>query len=245
MRPGFYRALMVWLVVCSLSEPRLFAQKPARSKTPGASTNANSGGSPEEEISALQLEMTNSYQRVLQIVNQPVRTFPRTARMRVATYNQGWFHPGATKPNFNTVDIRQSQELVYATNQYVTSDLNPGVVFLGAELEFNAMTKLFYTNRSLPKHKLSEAEMIEINQLYRVIDRCELGIKRLQGPAALVNAKPIVLDEGDAETHAGGGGLVERIRRMPVETRVLYGGSAIVLLVLAVSALRLVNRKTG
>lgn len=51
--------------------------------------------------------------------------------------------------------------------------MNPGVVFLGAELEFNPQTKYFYVDRSLPKRKLSEAEMHEINQLYRVIVRDE------------------------------------------------------------------------
>jgi hypothetical protein len=245
-RSGFFLTLIVWLVAFFLNggRGRLVAQLSSTSALPGAATTSNSGGSPQEQIAALELEMTNAYQRVLQIVNQPVRALARAARMRVATYNEGWFHPGATKPDFNTVDIRQSQELIYATNQYVTSNLNPGVVFLGQELEFNAMTKLFYTNRSLPKHKLSEAEMLEINQLYRVIGRCELGIKRIQGPAALVNTKPIVLDEGDAETHAGAGGLVERIRGIPAGTRVLYGGGAIVLLIIVASALRLMKRKS-
>ena len=47
------------------------------------------------------------------------------------------------------------------------------MVFLGKELEFNSKTKYFYTDRSLPKKKLSEAEMLEINRLYRVIARDE------------------------------------------------------------------------
>jgi hypothetical protein len=46
-------------------------------------------------------------------------------------------------------------------------------MFLGKELEFNAMTKYFYVDRSLPKKRLSEAEMIEINSLYRIIGEDE------------------------------------------------------------------------
>jgi hypothetical protein len=58
--------------------------------------------------------------------------------------------------------------------------LNPGVVFLGQEVEFNAATKYFYTDRTLPKKKLSEEEMFEINRLYRIIGRCEQQIAELQ-----------------------------------------------------------------
>ena len=192
-------------------------------------------------MAALQLELTNAFQRVLRIVNQPVRAFTRAPTMRVMRYSPGWFHPGATKPDFNTVDVRQSQELIYAKDQYVTSDLNPGMVFLGQELEFNAMTKYFYTNRSLPKHKLTEAEMLEINQLYRVIGRCEKEIRRLHGPPADETVQPDTSAQSDAEPPAPGG-FIEHIRGIPVKTRALYGGVAIVVLVLLVSVLRLAKR---
>ena len=100
--------------------------------------------------------------------------------MSVWVYKSGWFHPGASVPDFDNVDIRTSQELIYAKYGYVTSDLNPGVVFLGRELEFNANTKLFYTDRSLPKKRLTEAEMVEINRLYRIIGRCNRQIAQMQ-----------------------------------------------------------------
>ena len=100
--------------------------------------------------------------------------------MRVSTYRPGWFHDGAIKPDFNNVDVRASRETSYDKNQYVTSDLNPGVVFLAAELEFNPMTKYFYTDRSLPKKKLPEAKMLEINRLYRIIGRCEQELAKLK-----------------------------------------------------------------
>jgi Skp family chaperone for outer membrane proteins len=122
---------------------------------------------------AVKKELNTAVSRVEQIVNQPVTQLNRTPEMSVSTYSPGWFHPGAERPDFKTADVRATQDLNYAQNQYVTSDLNPGVVFLGQELEFNSKTKYFYTDRSLPKKKLSEAEMLEINRLYRVIARDE------------------------------------------------------------------------
>jgi hypothetical protein len=49
-------------------------------------------------------------------------------------------------------------------------------MFIGRELEFNPMTKYFHTDRTLPKKRLSEAEMLEINRLYRVIGRDEQAL---------------------------------------------------------------------
>jgi len=68
--------------------------------------------------------------------------------------------------------VRTTQQLIYG-NDYVTSDLNPTEMFLGRELEFNAMTKYFYVDRTLPKARLSEPQMLEINRLYRIIGRDE------------------------------------------------------------------------
>jgi len=47
------------------------------------------------------------------------------------------------------------------------------VVFPGSQVEFNAMTKYFYEDRTLPKKRLTEAEMLDVNRLYRIIGRCE------------------------------------------------------------------------
>ena len=44
------------------------------------------------------------------------------------------------------------------------------------------MTKYFYTDRSVPKKKLTETEMLEINRLYRIIGRCEQQLVQLQAP---------------------------------------------------------------
>jgi hypothetical protein len=128
---------------------------------------------------AVEAELKAAIREVQRIVNQPVTQLTRTAEMQVSTYQPGWFHEGAAKPDFNTVDVRATQETTYAKNQYVTSDVTPGVVFLGAELEFNPMTKYFYTDYSLPKKKLSDREMLEINRLYRVIGRCQKQLATL------------------------------------------------------------------
>jgi hypothetical protein len=112
-------------------------------------------------------------ERVRVIVNQPVTQLQITPGMRVSISSPGWFHPGAMRPDFNNADVRATQKLDYIDAQYVSSDLNPGVCFLGAELEFNPMTKFFYTDRSVPKKRLTEDEMIEVNRLYRIIGQCE------------------------------------------------------------------------
>jgi len=109
--------------------------------------------------------------RVVQIVNRPVKPFPRRTTAR--EYSPGWFHEGAIKPDFNTVDVRATQEFPYQAYPYVTSDVNPSTMFRGKDLEFNAMTKFFYVDRNLPKRRLSQHEMVEINSLYRVIGRAE------------------------------------------------------------------------
>jgi hypothetical protein len=126
--------------------------------------------------------MDDAIARVKAIVNQPVRQLAQTPDMNVSVYKPGWFHDGAEKPNFNTVDIRPNQKLSYEQSPYVTSDLNPGVVFIGPELEFNSMTKYFYVDRTLPKKKLTETEMLEINRLYRIMGKCEAKLDPTLNP---------------------------------------------------------------
>lgn len=134
----------------------------------------------QAQTNALTTEMNDAIQQVQKIINQPVTQLARKPQMQVAEFQPGWFHEGATKPDFNTVDVRTTQEKIYDKHGYVSSDLNPGVVFLGRELEFNAMTKYFYLDRSLPKKKLTEPEMLEINRLYRIVGRCEQELAKLQ-----------------------------------------------------------------
>ena len=144
--------------------------------------NAANAASVQEQIAALKEEKNDAVFSAQHIVNQPVTHLKRTPDMEVSIFSPGWFHEGATTPRFDTVDIRASQEFPYLGHQYVTSDLNPGEAFLGSELEFNSMTKYFYTTRNVPKKKLTEAKMVEINNLYRVIGRCDQQLLELQNP---------------------------------------------------------------
>ena len=138
--------------------------------------------STQDQIAAIKAKKNEAIFEVQHIVNQPVKHLKRTPDMHVAVYSPGWFHDGAFEPGFDHVDIRQTQDLKYGNDQYVTSDLNPGEVFLGAELEFNPMTKYFYTDRSVPKKKLTEDEMLRINALYRVIGQCDAQLDDLAHP---------------------------------------------------------------
>ncbi len=120
-----------------------------------------------------EMTVAQARQRVIEIVNQPVRHLPRTDE--ASEFSPGWFHEGAIEPDYRTVDVRKTQEFPY--RGYVTSDLKPSEMFVGDELEFNAMTKFFYTDRTLPKKRLSEDEMLEINRLYRIIGQGEHGAR--------------------------------------------------------------------
>jgi hypothetical protein len=160
---------------------KLFNFNPARA-------NAASAASSSDQIidrKNAHATMDDAIARVKSIVNQPVRQLRRTPDLPVTVFSPGWFHEGATKPDFNTVDIRTTQDTQTYRQPYVTSDLNPGVAFVGSETEFNPMTKYFYANLSLPKKRLTEAEMVEINRLYRIIGKCE---EKSQPPSALVMA---------------------------------------------------------
>ena len=144
-----------------------------------------SAATTEAQIAALKDEKNEAIFSVQHLVNQPVKRFKRTDDMNVGVFSSGWFHEGAVTPDFEVVDIRVGQETPYLGHKYVTSNLNPGVAFLGDELEFNRYTKYFYTDRSLPKKKLTVAEMLQINDLYRTIGRCNRELEALQNPPSI------------------------------------------------------------
>src|SRR4051794_40689562 len=141
---------------------------------------------------AAKAEMEAAIRQVERIVNQPVTAYGRTPGMEVGKFQGGWFHPGALKPDFSNVDVRKTQEMAaYDKYEWATSDLNPGVIWPSKQLEFNSMTKYFYTNRNVPKKRLTQAEMEEINRLYRIVGRCEhelMHVKNQQEVAAARSA---------------------------------------------------------
>ncbi len=143
----------------------------------GASTKALTV---PERIAADKEEMNHAIDRVKEIVNQPALSVPIKAGMNVTWWSGTWFHPGATMPDYEKVDIGKTQQFPYSKYEYVASNLHPDIAFLGTDLEFNEMTKFFYTDRSVPKKRLTRSEMAEINRLYRVIGRCETDLRQLE-----------------------------------------------------------------
>lgn len=198
LHQGFLSRVIVlglWFVI-----PRPMAAQPA----PAPDTAA--------QVTAFKSELETATDKVKAIINKPVVAYRRTPGMDVGVYSPGWFHEGASKPNFDTVDVRQSQELIYNKHVYVTSDLNPGMVFLGRDLEFNGMTKYFYTNRSLPKKRLTEAEMLEVNRLYRIIGDYQRKIRKIEHPDLL---RPPDL-ESEPESESGSAESSAATSRQPI-----------------------------
>jgi len=193
-----------------------------------------------EQIAAFQLQLTNAWHQVEAIVNQPVTAYRRDPGYDVSVYRPGWFHPGAMTPDFNRVDVRQSQQFVY-TSPWVSSDLTPNMMFRGSDLEFNANTKLFYTNRDLPKKRLTEADMLQINSLYRIIGHCQSEIDKLQNPP---EADSTVADTQDDTNSAAPPKAIAAIERIPQQTRILYGSIIIGTLLVVVVGMRLIRKKS-
>jgi hypothetical protein len=232
---GLFGRICLSLLLVSAAAGRLYAQSSA-DQTP-ADTNST-----PDQIAAFQLQLTNAWQQVETIVCQPVRAYQRTPGYHISVYGPGgWFHPGAETPDFNHVDIRQSQELPYASQPWVSSDITPTMMFHGSDLEFNAMTKLFYTNRDLPKKKLTEAEMLQINSLYRTIGHCQDEIAKLQPPPTAQAAADTDSDNG---TNGAAPPAIAAIERIPQSTRILYGSIGIGTLIVIILALRLVKKKS-
>jgi hypothetical protein len=187
-------------------------------------------------MAALQAEMDQAKTRVRQIVNQPVTRLVRQRGMQVRVFSPGWFHEGAGHPSYSTIDVRTTQERIYDQLGYVSSELNPGFVFIGPQLEFNSQLKYFYTDRSIPKKKLTDAEMVEINRLYRIIGRCERELAAPPSSSAVAETP----GNSGADTNADQETETVVLVRQPIpRSRYIQGGISI----LAVLALYVIYRK--
>lgn len=139
---------------------------------------------PADPLAVAERELRDAVSRVQAIINQPVPMAMRTPAMRVWDYDT-WFHPGSLKPDFSTIDVRRTQESPYDGQDFVCLKARPELVWRGSDLEFNSMLKFFYVDRSVPKKKLTEEEMLEINRLYRII-----GAREKQLNSAGILLKP-------------------------------------------------------
>ncbi len=222
--------VLLFVVALVTGLPSVQAQQPA------AETNGTLTA--KQKIGDLKAERDKAMEQVRAIVNQPVRRFARAQGMRVGRFPY-WFHDGAATPDFKTVDVRKSQEFPYDKWEYVTSDLNPGIVFPSKEMEFNSMTKYFYTDRTLPKKRLTEPEMLEINRLYRVIADCEEQLQPLLNPLPEADSAASPGSGEDPGTNAATG-IQGFINAHPLAKPIcLYGGIGL----LVVVALQLIYRK--
>jgi hypothetical protein len=170
----------VRILASSAPAPAAPASAP-RAAAPGPAKDA---GPVSGSVVEARAKLNGALARVRAIVNRPVESFPMTeeVKSKAPVYGPGWFHPGAVVPDFNVIEVEKTQETNYAKDEWVTSDATPDRVFRGADLEFNAMTKLFYVDRSLPKRKLTMDEMKEIDQLYRTIGTYAAYLQRLGHP---------------------------------------------------------------
>jgi hypothetical protein len=134
-----------------------------------------------EQWAFLNREYAAALKQAIVIINQEVPGIPITENMRCADWAGGvWFHPGAITPDFLNVDIRQSQDISnYAKWDYITSDYHKGIAYPGDQVEFNSMTKLLYQDRTTPKKKLTEPEMVEVNRLYHIMGKAAAMMQSL------------------------------------------------------------------
>jgi hypothetical protein len=149
------------------------APAPAQSAAPAGPTPAPEIGA---QIAIWKKKLDAAVASAVEIINQPVPSVPKPQGKRLVT---GYFHDGATRPMFNLVDIRATQEGMFDAEEYIAWQGQPDLMWVGKDTEFNAMTKYFYVDRSLPKKKLTEDEMVEVNRLYRIIAQCEDQLHRL------------------------------------------------------------------
>jgi hypothetical protein len=76
-------------------------------------------GFQSSEETAFVAEMNDAVVQVKHIVNAPVPALPRTPDVEVRVFGPGWFHEGAARPNFLSVDVSATQQFPYDQFEYV------------------------------------------------------------------------------------------------------------------------------
>jgi len=168
-------------VVVEISLPPRPRQSDASPSSP-ASTSATRPA--HLEIAAIRLKRARAEDRVRTIVNQPAPSLARTVHMRVHTTQGAWYPEPAGAPDFANVDVRATQQKNYDAKGYLAAGADPGTVYLGDNLEYNPALAYYYSDRTVPKTKLTPGEMEEINALFRTIAECDRQLKSPAAPAA-------------------------------------------------------------
>ena len=148
------------------------------------------------EIASIRLKRARTEDRIRALVNQPPPNLPRTVRMRVQTTAEAWYPETTTAPDYANVDVRVTQQKDYDGKGYLANAANSGVVYFGDELEFNPVLNYYYVDRTLPKKKLTSAEMEQINALFREIAECD---QQLKSPRPSSDAKAATPPASTAE----------------------------------------------
>jgi hypothetical protein len=143
---------------------------------------SNEAAQPAGSVDSLEAQLKDAVDHVNVIVNQPVPYVPRTREnwSQCSYFPDAWFHPGAAIPDFANADVRKTQETKnYADYTYASSVFTPDRAYICSEMAFNSQTKMFYQDRTVPKKKLTDSEMLEINRLYRIIAKCCAQLNQL------------------------------------------------------------------
>ena len=111
---------------------------------------------------------------------------PKAARKCIGTPTI----PVRSSRDFNVADVVTGREAWHG--DYVYMQTRPGVCYCSADCEFNPQTKFFYTNRDVPKKKLTDAENQEVVRLYRILGKDEMILNAL--PKRLADAKNTAAD---------------------------------------------------
>ncbi len=135
----------------------------------------------KEKIASLNSEITRSEALVKLVVNRPVMGYRIGPGSTPKMISPGWFDNHTDKPDYNGVDVRTTRELPYEKIPFVTSPTTPGFMFPGVDLEYNPELKYYYSDLNVPKKKLTDEEMVSINNLYHVIGMDKKKLADLEG----------------------------------------------------------------
>ncbi len=146
------------------------------------------GAAPDKVLTGLQGkaaaaargEFDKTTRKVQAIVNQTPPIVPKPADdAEVYHYS---YHPGANAPDYDAENLLATREIWKGEYAYIEGV--PNVYYRSAECEFNPQTKYFYTSRTVPKKKLSDAEYGELTRLFHLLGQQQKAMANVPPPTA-------------------------------------------------------------